>query len=166
MKKLPILVSVAMTMIFSSHVMANDPEIYMQGFTPFVGSLTDGSKSVNMAAGFPLLVTDTEGDATLLQGLIGALLGNSGETAVKTIEEDKDAPSMLYNQPSKSLTISNNFNPQNRIIVINMAGNLLVNNQLPEGNQQIDLTSLSSGNYVAAIIRNNSILKSYKFIIK
>lgn len=143
--------------------------ILTQGLSPMSGAGTgDAGILTQFEAGMPFLEEDSEGNAKLLQGLIGALLSRQDwdSSSIKTLISDTGDVSMYYDPAIKTFFIYWPADQELRVAVAGVNGEVYYSDVLQGGEAQIDMSSYATGIYMVGGAMGNQIVKTQKILIK
>lgn len=155
--------------LVSGMAFAQDPGVATQDITSKIAvSDVDGFTAVQQIGspfGSPVLIA---GDDVLLQGLFGALVGdtNSDLSGIGNIFSDNAAYEIVYDAAVKTLGVKIPAGESAKIFIVDMAGQTMLAQTTNNEVTTIDLSSFAPGVYMAGAASDNKFSKTLKFILK
>lgn len=150
---------------------AQNPTVVLQNYTSRIDStVADGyviTQQIGASLGTPDVV---DGDDVMYQGLFGVLSGvpaGGGLDVGFNYAVDADDVELHYSSEAKTLhVVIGSHHQGSRLLVVNSSGQLVGSFDLKENNATLDLSTLSSGVYMAGCTVNDLLSKTLKFIVK
>jgi hypothetical protein len=170
-----IMIKIMKRLIIILFIIAFAPQLFGQSIERYVistcgGSYFDGSSiAIDYTAGEIAIITVSNVSNILTQGFEQPFINNF--ISVPEIQ-DNDLQVLLFPNPAidhLSITISHASEQNCRVIIYDMLGQLVKDEYLGAAvngniNMEVDLKTISTGNYFVRILQNNKIITTQKII--